>query len=205
MNNVMINFFRKRLPVLIFVIIIFLAGIFSGAVMINSVDFSVRQNLFSYVNNFLKEFNSLGYSSTTLAGQSIKFNLLSIFLIWAFGLSLILMPLIPILVFFKGFVLGFTVGFMVNEFNFKGILMAIVSILPQNLIIVPVYTLAGMMGIYFSIKIFNFFRSQKELNIEDFLSYSLLMLFLGLISIVGSVIESFVSPMLLKVVSNLLF
>ncbi|WP_279401536.1 stage II sporulation protein M [Piscibacillus salipiscarius] len=46
-----------------------------------------------------------------------------------------------VLLFLKGIVIGFTVGFLVNQLSWKGFLLSITSVAPQNLLIVPAYLL----------------------------------------------------------------
>ena len=59
-------------------------------------------------------------------------------LIWILGLSVIGLPGILILDFLKGVLIGFTVGYLVGQYSWKGLLFALVSIAPQNLFIIPV-------------------------------------------------------------------
>src|SRR5690625_7607326 len=67
------------------------------------------------------------------------------------GLSVIGLPLVWILLFVKGFVVGFSVGFIVNQLGLKGLLLAALSIAPQNLLIIPIYIIAGSLAMIFSL------------------------------------------------------
>jgi len=147
---------KERLPLFIFVIIIFILGISFGTITVKTLEYSNRENLFNYFNNFMQEINVLEYDQQSLISESIKFNLLNILIIWAFGLSVIIMPLITVLVFFKGFVLGFTAGFLLSQYSYRGILLILSAIFPQNLLIIPGYILAAVIAIYFSIRIIQF-------------------------------------------------
>ncbi len=192
------RFFKDRLPILTFIIVIFILGVSFGAIAVKTVDYSVKENVFTYFNNFMDGYNKIEYSQTNLIGESIKFNLINIFIIWAFGLSMILMPLITILIFFKGFVLGFTVGFLVSEYSFKGILIALVAVFPQNVIIIPIYIISSVMSIYISTRIFKFYRGQTKIDFQELMIYSLEMFILAGILLMGSLIETYLSPLFLK-------
>lgn len=192
------NFFKDRLPILIFVLVIFILGVSFGAIAVKTVDYSVKENVFSYFNNFMDGYNQIEYSQTNLIGESIKFNLINIFIIWAFGLSMFLMPLITILIFFKGFVLGFTVGFLVSEYSFKGILIALAAVFPQNVIIIPIYIISSVMSIYISTKIFKYYRGQTKIDFEELMIYSLEMFILAGILLMASLVETYLSPLFLK-------
>ena len=132
-----------------------------------------------------------------MLADSMKFNLLNIFVIWSFGLSMI-RAINHSLVFFKGFLLGFTVGFLVSEFSFKGILMALAAVFPQNLIIIPIYILSSVMAIYLSIEIFKYYRGKSAIKLEDLAIYTVEMAILAGILLLASLVETYLSPLLLR-------
>ena len=99
---------------------------------------------------------------------------------------MILMPLIAILIFFKGFVLGFTVGFLISEYSFRGILIALAAVFPQNLLVIPVYIIAAVLSIYISLSIFSYFRGKLAIKGEFLLKYSLEMLVLAVLLLPSS-------------------
>ncbi len=194
------TFLRDRLPLFTFVVIIFILGIIFGSVAVKTVDYDVKQSLFSYFNDFMNSLNDLEYDHHSLVSESIRFNLFNIAIIWAFGISVFLMPFITLLIFFKGFVLGFTVGFLVSEYGYKGIIIALTAIFPQNILIIPAYILAGVMGIYLSLRIIKYYRGIERLNFQHFLKYSFDMAVLAFILFGGSVMETYISPYLFKFV-----
>jgi stage II sporulation protein M len=191
---------KERLPLFIFVIIIFILGISFGAITVKTLEYSNRENLFNYFNDFMQEINALEYDQQSLISESIKFNLLNILIIWAFGLSVIIMPLITVLVFFKGFVLGFTAGFLLSQYSYRGILLILSAIFPQNLLIIPGYIFAAVIAIYFSIRIIKFYRGRERLTTIDFIIYSSEMALLAGILFCGSLIETYISPFLFRFV-----
>ncbi|MFP4015747.1 MAG: stage II sporulation protein M [Halanaerobiales bacterium] len=193
------RFIHDRLPLLTFVIIIFVLGISFGAIAVKTVDYSIKENVFTYFNNFMQGYNEIEYNQGSIVGESIKFNLISIVIIWAFGLSMVLMPLLTVLIFFKGFVLGFTVGFLVSEYSFKGILIAMAAVFPQNVIIIPIYILSCVMAISISVKIFKYYRGHVRISFEDLILYSLEMGILAFALLAASLVETYISPFLLRI------
>ena len=162
--------------------------------------FKSREELFNYFNNFLDGYNEIEYNKINLLGESVKFNLFSMFIMSIFGISVIIMPLVPVLVFIKGFVLGFTIGFLVSQFDLQGILIAVVAVFPQNLLVIPCYLLGGLTTVGFSIKIVNYFRSREKLNFLDYFNYISKMVFLGILILGGSLVETYISPFLFKII-----
>lgn len=111
---------------------------------------------------------------------------------------MILMPLIIVFLFFKGFLLGFTVGFLVSEYSFKGILMSLAAVFPQNLLIIPVYLISTVMAIYLSLSIYKYYRGRARIELEDLVVYTLEMAILALILLLASLLETYLSPFLLR-------
>ncbi|NLJ84133.1 MAG: stage II sporulation protein M [Halanaerobiaceae bacterium] len=192
------RYIRERLPAFTFVTIIFILGISFGAIAVKTVDYELRQDLFFYFNGFLDGFTEIEYEQSSLLADSIRFNLFNIFVIWSFGLSMILMPLIIVFLFFKGFLLGFTVGFLVSEYSFKGILMSLAAVFPQNLLIIPVYLISTVMAIYLSLSIYKYYRGRARIELEDLVVYTLEMAILALILLLASLLETYLSPFLLR-------
>lgn len=196
MNFIYNVFVKNKIPLLVFITLIFVFGIGFGSIAVKTVDYSIKQDLFKYFNDFVRGFEQVDYQQSTFVNESIKFNLLNILVIWVFGFSVVLMPLIPVLVFFKGFVLGFTIGFLVSEYNIKGIIISIVTIFPQNIFIFPVYILAGLIAISFTFHVIRYYRGRERYFLQDFIDYSLRMLVLAVVLLGGTLVETYISPRL---------
>ncbi len=180
------------------IVLIFLAGTIIGDYKSGGLTDGVRTHLLGLIDDYLQ-----GGSDAQLNKQAILFNSFlnqakSIVAIWFLGLTIIGMPLILAVVFLKGFSLGFTVCFLVKEKAMSGILISILSIVPQNLIYLPLLVIWSVVGINFSIYIT---RSRSGIGIplgRGLLSYTLLMLISLIIVLVGALIEAYLSPLFLS-------
>src|SRR5699024_12217023 len=88
--------------------------------------------------------------SSDVCSSDLKY----LILLFILGLTIIGLPAIWILIFSKGLVIGFSVGFIVNQLGWKGLLLAATSIAPQNLIIIPVYLFAASIAMVFYLILF---------------------------------------------------
>ena len=191
-------YLRENLPVVVFVIIVFISGVVFGAMGIKTVDYGLKSDLFEYFNGFIKGFDNLNFDSDTLMTQSIKFNLLNIVLIWISGVTVFLIPLIPFLIFLKGFVVGFTSSFLIHQYNLKGIILAFGAILPQNLVLIPAYIFAGVGGIYTAWQIIKYNQGKIRTLKPDIWNSFLLTFFWGIVVIIGALIEIYLSPVIMR-------
>jgi stage II sporulation protein M len=190
--------------IFLFMFILFLVGIVFGAIIVNSMSWIQKQDLFFYLHQFFGHVQE----GTLLKGQnlfqsSLFYHFKYISLIFILGISIIGIPIIWILIFLKGIVVGFSVGFLVNQIGWHGLLLATASIAPQNIFIIPAYIIAGSFAMIFSIhlirRIFSS-RLYKQPMKKHFIQYASVFLVVLAIAIAAALVEAFVSPHAMKLV-----
>src|SRR5699024_2812309 len=114
-------------------------------------------------------------------------------LLFVLGLSVIGLPIVWVLLFLKGLVVGFSVGFIVNQLGIKGLALASVAIAPQNLFIIPIYVAAGSISMIFSLTLLSkLFSNRLSYSIlPPFGKYVTAFSFLLIFSIVAAAMEAF--------------
>src|SRR5699024_12856622 len=92
-------------------------------------------------------------------------------------------------------VVGFSVGFIVNQLGTKGLVLATVSIAPQNIITIPVYLFAGALAVHFSLLLMRKLLSKNpHLSLKGpFITYGTMFVILIILSFASSLIEGFIS------------
>lgn len=177
---------------------IFLAGIIIGNYKVSGLEGGVKNYLLSLVDSYLQ-----GGAERSLDGKSIIlaafFNQARIVLaIWFLGLTVIGLPLILAVVFLRGISLGFTVGFLYQEKALAGILISLVSVLPQNLVYIPLLIMWSVIALNFSVFIIKGKSSSIMPLSTGLLSYSILMLVFLFLFLLGAIIEAYLSPWFLS-------
>ncbi|PLR99818.1 stage II sporulation protein M [Bacillus sp. T33-2] len=202
-HNAAANHLREYSSIYLFVIVLFLMGVIFGAVIVNSLSFTQKEDLFYYLSQFFGQASQGKVAETgDLFVQSFFHNSKFIGLIWLLGISVIGLPVILILLFMKGMVVGFTVGFLVNQMGWDGFLLSFVSILPQNFIIIPVFIVTGALAVTFSLKMVRnqFMKKVNQPVLPLFARYMLVFLFAVVFLMAAAGIEAYVSPALMKTV-----
>ncbi|ADL13217.1 stage II sporulation protein M [Acetohalobium arabaticum] len=199
-----IQFMRRNLSILLFLIIIFISGVTFGAIAVKMLSYAEKNQLVNYLANFFQNFKGkLVLQQEILAQEAVFYNLKLILLVWILGISIVGMPIIPILVFLRGFILGFAVGFLVDELAVKGFLFAVVSIVPHNLFAIPSLIIAGTAGIAFALNLFKSRFKRMPINFAQyFFGYSTLMIILAVILVTAGLIESFLTPILMSFITK---
>ncbi|PKR78913.1 stage II sporulation protein M [Halalkalibacillus sediminis] len=186
----------------VFLFVLFVIGVIFGANIVGSLSFVQRQDLLFFVEQYLyssadeqvgKAQNDL-LSSITSHGKYISF-------LFFFGLSVVGLPIVWFLLFLKGVVIGFTVGFLVNQLSGQGLLLSITAIAPQNLFIVPAYLLVVASSMIFSVYVLQmlFLKKRSPYTIGEAISlyFKSFVIALALV-IVGSLIEVYISSMAME-------
>ncbi|QZY56823.1 stage II sporulation protein M [Crassaminicella profunda] len=189
-----------------FVCMFFIIGISSGAFTVKALADYQKQELISYMRDFFHILSNKPIDASSVLKQSLMNNLQTAALIWVLGITVIGMPLILLLVAIRGLIIGFTVGFLVEQLGVKGILFSFISIFPQNLIIIPSIIVIAVIGIGFS-KMLVRNRLNKSYNTNNstfrqFILYSTINASIFFFIILGCIIEAYVTPVFMKALSK---
>ncbi len=189
------KFISKHMLVFVFLTVLFAISVLFGAVVLQTLQTNQKKELFLYVNNFLYYIEQTPLSANQMFAEAVGQNMKNLGLLWILGLSVIGLPVIIIIVFIKGFSLGFTVSFLIEQYSFKGLQLAVMAILPQNLLIVPVTIFVGVAGIVFSIQLIqNRILQAGESLFAKFLRYLLIIIFSFIFVLIASLYEAYFAP-----------
>lgn len=151
-REAIIRYIEDRIFIFLLVILIFITGTVGGAVAVNGLREGQKLELTQYLQEFFQGFKRESRPAVDFApaGRIVLSHLKTLFLLFLFGFSVIGAPAILFLVFTKGFILGFTAGFILEQWAGRGFLFVIASLLPHHLLIVPALLTAAVANIDFA-------------------------------------------------------
>jgi len=195
-QSLMINHIRSHITIYTFMTVLFLTGIVFGAVIVNSMNFVQKQDLFFHLEQF---FGQIATQNIMTHGeifkQSLMYHIKFLLFLFILGISIIGLPIIWILIFLKGLVVGFTVGFIVNQLGINGLVLATLSVAPQNMIIVPIYIGASSLAMIFSVALLEkLFTKRVATSIMlPFSRYLTVYVLLIASTTIGALFEAFIA------------
>ncbi len=195
------NHLQENISLYTFSIALFLMGIIFGAIVVNSLPGQAKMNLYKYLSQFFSEMGKGNLvDPSSMFRESFSHGFQYIGFIWLLGLSIIGLPLIFVLLFLKGVVVGFTVGFLVNQMGWHGFWMALVSVFPQNLLLIPAFLIISTAAVAFSLKMIRqlLMKTRKTPILPQFGRYGALMLGVIGLLLISSLFESYISPILMR-------
>ncbi len=184
------------------VIFIFILGISLGTLAVNNIDEVSKTDARTYIEGFLDLTSKNELQSSYILRQSIKFNLYFTLILFFSGMVYLGIVFIPILVAFRGFCIGFSIAFLTQNIGRNGFLLSIGSVLPQNLIYVPVIIVMGVIGMNYSLWTLRnkYFKKFGALN-NLFATYAFSTLVLFIILIAGCIVESYITSLIIKAIT----
>ncbi len=188
----------------IIIVLLFIIGIFLGVFFVNNMQESSKEEIQSYINNFIEKMkNSQNIDNMSLLKNSITQNIVFAVLIWFFGTTVIGLPIVFGLVLYRGFCLGYTVSSFIAILGIgKGIVFIFASLLFQSLLSIPAILGLAVSGfkLYKSI-----IRDKAKENIKlEIARHTIFSIIMIAILLIASIIEIFISTNLIKILAKYL-
>jgi stage II sporulation protein M len=200
------SYIKEHMPLYVYVAVLFITGVIFGVVIVQALTLEQKQELSRHLGNFFQMVDlGLEWDKQHSFLQSFLLNLKWLALISLLGLSVIGLPFILFMDFLKGVLIGFTVGFMVGEYAWKGMLFALTSVVPQNLILIPTLIICSVTSIAFGLHLLKNRFLRQHLNIPiSFAKFIATTFSLSILLLVVSLYEALLSPMLMQWVTPML-
>ncbi len=203
----MYNNYKKELSkknnILILITVVFILGLIFGSIYITILKVEEKTTILNQVNNYFTSVSTSFENKIDIFKNSLISNLTYIIIMWLLGLSVIGMPVVFIMTFFKSFILGFSVSSIFAKYGFKGILGALVYIFPSNIVLSIFILFLSTYSIIISFKLANSAFTKKTINFKLFMGKYFFVLVIGiLICILCSLFDGFISPYITRLFTN---
>ena len=121
-------------------------------------------------------------------------------LIWILGFSIIGIPILICILFYKGFTLSFTVTSLIYTFKVDGILLSFIYIFPHLILNILFYFILTYYSFKLSLEFIYLLFNKKKFN-TNYLKKYIIVLLISLVFIsISSIYETFIIPYLIKMI-----
>ena len=196
---------RINKSLFVFLVVIIAVGVAAGSIFVTLLSDSDKVMLSDYLNNFLNNLktDNLNYNGTLI--NTIIFTLGAALLIWLLGISVIGFLLILLFLFIKAFSLGFSIGSIIINFNFKGVLIAGAYIVPHHIVNMMIYLLISSYALVLSYRLITSFTKKQTFEFKSVFNRYLFILGFSLIILLISVLyEVYGAPQLINLIISVL-
>lgn len=199
------DYFKVNKKLFLFLSILLVIGVISGSIFSITISKSDSEVVNTYLKNYI---SSIGNNEINLLDSFLSnsiSNLLIIIIIWLMGLSVIGIPIVFIIFFYKSFIFGFTVGSILINYKVKGILLSIIYMFPHQIINLIVLMTLVIYSYIVSSKLLKALLKKDKIDFSSIThTYSLILGITILITLIFTAYASFIVSKLIKIIIPLL-
>ena len=199
-NNVK---FDKRY--ILFSLVIVILGVITGALFIVILNSADKKIVMEYIEEFISNIKNSTVNYNDLIKNTLIINFLTIFIISIIGFTYFFFIINILILFYKSFIIGFSLSSFILTYKAKGILLSIVYIFPHLIINILLFSILTAFTTKLSLSMIKNIFKKKEVNMRLYFNKYLYVtiLFILLITLT-SLYESFIPQYLIKIISNIL-
>lgn len=187
-----------------FVITIIVLGLISGSIFLLSLNGTDRTNTILQIKNFITNLNNNKINNNSAFKNSLIINYIFIFLIWGLGLSIIGIIFNIFLTYIKGFILGFSLASIFITYKYRGLLMALIYILPGQLLSIIAISILTIYSIMFAKNLLEIIITKRiKKNNHMTKKYIIILIISIILSFISSISEVYIFPNILKVIISI--
>jgi len=188
-------------------VMIFVIGVSAGAFTVNGLSAIQRDELSNYFQGFLQLLDNQIVDNSELFKISLTENIKLIAIMWILGVTIIGIPFIFVLVGVRGFITGFSSGFIIKTLGIKGALFTFSALIPKEIILIPCIIALGVNGINFSLNIMKN-KSIKHISKQslksNFASYCFVTAFYSCLIFGAVLIEVYITPVFIRIITPIM-
>lgn len=187
------DYFKERLFLLALVAILFFMGIIFGLLAMRVLDMDQKELLVNFVQQSFH--TKMDFQNHAYARQTIIANIQTIFFLFFMGISVIGVPLALLLIFTRGFILGFSIGFLFQNMGFKGFILTLTGVLPHNLLLIPALFLMVIAVIDCAAALTKIRFTRKQISIgPELIKCAIITCIVLVIMICAGLVQGYITP-----------
>lgn len=202
------EYLRQNVVAYFFITLILVIGVVIGAFAVKILPEDQKAELINYLSVLFQRLNSpnmlLGSEGYAIFISQIISNCKIIILMWLLGFTIVGIPFVLFIIFTRGFVIGFTVGFLVDEYVARGLGFALATVLPHNFFSVPAILVTGVSATSFSLMLLRRRHQGKSHLLYESIAYTVICLIMLGAMFVSAGVEAYISPVFMKFFAGLL-
>ena len=193
------NILKYDKKIMLFLNVIAVIGIISGSIFVIIINKNDKKTMIESITNLFNKIKNDNFEFVSIFKNTFLNNFITAFIIWIIGISVIGIVITILLVFYKCFILSFTISSIIYTYSFKGIILSIIYIFPHMVINILAFLYISSYSIKLTIILIKTILKRENLNFKLFFNNYLKILLVSVIILIfSSIYESIVMPYILK-------
>lgn len=189
--NILKEYFKVNKKMFLFFEILLLIGVLSGSIFSLTLNETDAVLVSEYLNNFIESISNNSYKDALL--NAVLSNSLILTIIFLLGFSVIGIPFVILIFFYKAFIIGFSFASIILNFKSKGILLSFFYIFPHHALNLLVLMVLIIYSVLISLNLIRAIISKTNINTNNIKYFKLYLLSMA-ISFFSSLYESILMP-----------
>lgn len=188
-----------------FCAILAILGIVTGSIFIIILNNADKELIIEYIETFIQSIINNNINYVELLKNTLINNYLPIMIITIFGLTYFLSFFNILILFYKSFVIGFSIASFILVYNLKGLLIGLIYIFPHLVINISLLVIFTAFTLKLSIKTINCVLKKKQTDMRHFLKkYICTFLAIFFLITITTLYESLILPRLLNLIIKII-
>lgn len=189
---------KKDKNIYISLIIVLLISLVFGLFFITILTSEDKALLISHINTYLDSIKS-GSINSNLYNNLVSNNI-GIFILWILGFSIIGLPLIIAILFYKGFSLSFTITSLIYNFRLDGIFFSFIYVFPHLILNLLFYFITTYYSFKMCINLIWIISGKSKFNFKTLKKYLFILVISLFFISLSSLYETYILPYLIKII-----
>jgi len=189
-------------PAYLIILAVFACGLTAGSMSAVRMDKSKSEELSAYIQDFMQKAEGVSFESARMARNAMINNSITVAAIYVLGLTVIGMPVTLAILFVRGFVIGFAVGFLTRDLSMGGLLLTAAAILPHNLLYIPAMCFGTASSVMFGLLLWKRNFDTGIAIWPRLLRYTGVMTVVLLVSLGAGLVEGYITPQFTKMAAG---
>jgi len=201
----LINNIKFDKKYVLFSLVLVILGIITGSLFIVILNSTDKNLVIEYISDFIDNIKNSSINNLDILKNTLITNYIIIIILVMIGFSSFLFPINILLLFYKSFIIGFSLSSFILTYKIKGTLLSIIYIFPHLLINILIFCLITAFTLKISLSMINSIIKRKNVNMRLYFNkyFSLILLSIFIITLTG-LYEAYIMPYLIKIISNVL-
>lgn len=189
---------NKRVYISLIAVVII--GLVFGSLFITILSHDDKTLLTSEISTYFNMIKDNKYNMNAYLFSNFN-NILYAFILWILGISVIGLPIIICMLFYKTFTLAFTVTSLIYHFKIEGMLISFIYIFPHLIINLIIYFILTYYSFNMSLKIIRVIFNKEDFSVKKhFKKYAFILAISIVMLVITASYEAYIMPYIIKLI-----
>ena len=187
----------KKKVIIVGVLIVFVLGLLFGSIYVTILSNNDKKELLNNISIYFDSMKNISFhDKLNIFKDCFIKNIIYVLFLWLLGISIIGFPIILIMIFYKSFLVGFSISSIFAKYKLLGLYKIIIYIFPSKIILLALSLFLAVYSINISNRLVNSCLRKKSFNFNAYMGkYFLILLISIIIVVITSLFEAFLTPL----------